>query len=71
MVTSVTPATSATSLCVRLSPHSIEAIYIDAAATPVGPRPDVSSLSAASFSISIAFACTSPVSLSSLQNLDI
>ena len=39
-----------------------------AAATPVGPRPDVSSLSAACFRISIVFAWTSPESLSSEQN---
>jgi hypothetical protein len=70
IVTSVTPATSATSLWVLRSPQRIDEIYIDAAATPVGPRPLVSSLSAASFSIYIDLDCTSPDSLSSLQNLE-
>ena len=71
IVTSVTPATSATSLCVLLSPHSIDAIYIEAAATPVGPRPLVNSLSAASYRISIALDCTSPLSFNSLQKREI
>ena len=70
MVTSVTPATSATSRCVLLALHSIEDMYIAAAATPVGPRPDVSSFLAASPNISIAFVCTSPLSFNSLQNLE-
>ncbi len=52
IVTSVTPATSATSLCVLLSPHIIEAIYIAAAATPVGPLPLVNSFSDAYLNIS-------------------
>ena len=43
IVTSVIPATSATSRCVFFSSFRSAATYSAAAAIPAGPRPDVSS----------------------------
>jgi hypothetical protein len=43
MVTSVTPAISATSRCVLRSPQRIVAIYMAAAVKPIGLRPPVNS----------------------------
>ena len=69
MVTSVTPAISATSRWVFLSPKRTDAMYNAAAATPVGPLPDVSPFSMAFSIISMALDCTSPDRFSSLANL--
>src|SRR3989338_6356520 len=59
MVTSVTPATSATSRCVLFSPCNKLETYKAAAAIPVGPLPEVSSISRAISKISTAFDCVS------------
>lgn len=68
-MTSVTPATSATSLCVLFSPCINAATYNAAAAIPVGPRPEVNSSFCASSRISTAFDCVSAVSFNELANL--
>ena len=69
MVTSVTPAISATSLWVFLSPSKTDAIYNAAAATPVGPLPEVNHLSIAFSMISIALDWASPDKPTSLATL--
>ena len=69
MVTSVTPATSATSLCVLFSLLIKAATYKLAAAIPVGPLPDVNSEFSAFSSISTALLCVSGANLSALANL--
>jgi hypothetical protein len=69
IVTSVTPATSATSLWVLLVPCKTLAIYIAAAATPVFPLPLVNPFLPASFYIDMAFDSPSPGNLSSEANL--
>ena len=69
IVTSVTPAISATSLWVFLSPNNTDAIYNAAAATPVGPQPEVKPFSIAFSIISIALDCASPDKPNSLANL--
>ena len=69
MVTSVTPAISATSLWVFLSPSKTDAIYNAAAATPVGPLPEVNPFYIAFSIISMALDCASPDKPNSDANL--
>ena len=57
IVTSVIPATSATSLCVFFSSFKRAATYNAAAAIPAGPLPEVSSEISAFFRISRALFC--------------
>ena len=57
IVTSVIPATSATSLCVFFSSFNRAETYNAAAAIPAGPRPDVNSEISAFFRIFNASFC--------------
>lgn len=68
-MTSVTPATSATSRCVLFSPLMSAATYSAAEAMPVGPRPEVNSTLCALSMISTLLLCVSAVSFSALANL--
>ena len=71
IVTSVTPEISDTSFWVFLSPSKRDAIYNAAAATPVGPLPELKPALTALLIISIALAWTSPDKPNLLANLEI
>ena len=71
IVTSVTPATSATSLCVLFSPCIRAETYKAAAAMPVGPLPEVNSAFWAFSRISIDFDWLSGLNFSAEANLAI
>src|SRR3989344_7013049 len=69
IVTSVTPAMSATSLCVLFSLLIKAATYNEAAAIPVGPLPEVNSELSAISKISTDFDCVSADNFNAEANL--